>query len=141
MTDRLVNGTNGSHEGHSEPHTGADDVVEAQTSTVPTPTVTAFTLQELQELLERRQRQRRTARGMARTVDWPITGYMHGPTFNRRRRSRNPMPPLRREVRRSIPPNIPFFIIGTTDEWDQLCAEFPEEELNRTLRDDTVLTS
>ncbi|KAG6062443.1 hypothetical protein E4U32_002308 [Claviceps aff. humidiphila group G2b] len=120
MTDRLVNGTNGTHEEHSEPPTGADDAVEE-------PPATEVTLQELREVLERRRRQRETARAVTNG---------HGPTFNEHRQNRNPVLPLRREVGGTSR----FFVLGTTNGWNQLCAEFPEEDLNRTLLDDTILT-
>lgn len=120
MTDRLVNGTNGTHEEHSEPLTGADDAVEE-------PPATEVTLQELREVLERRRRQRETARAVTNG---------HGPTFNEHRQNRNPVLPLRREVGGTSR----FFVLGTTNGWNQLCAEFPEEDLNHTLLDDTVLT-
>ncbi|KAG5923017.1 hypothetical protein E4U61_004457 [Claviceps capensis] len=127
MTDHLVNGTNGSHEGHSEPHTGADDAVEAQISTVPTPTVTVVTFQELRVVLERRRRQRETARAVTNG---------HSPTFNEHRQNRNPMLPLRWEVGGTSL----FYITGTTNGWYQLCIEFLEEDLIRTLLDSTRLT-
>ncbi|KAG5932873.1 hypothetical protein E4U60_004925 [Claviceps pazoutovae] len=128
MPGHLVNGTNGSHEGHSEPRTGADDAVEAQTSTVPTPTVIVVTFQELRVVLERQRRQRETARAVTNG---------HGPTLNEHRQNRNPMLPLRLEVGGI---SLFYIITGTTNGWYQLCAEFLDEDLIRTLLDNTRLT-
>ncbi|KAG5935561.1 hypothetical protein E4U59_005540 [Claviceps monticola] len=132
MTNHLVNGTNGSHEGHSEPRTGADDAVETQTPTVPTPTGTIVTLQQLRVILERRQWQREAAREAARAE---TNG--HGPTFNEHREYQYTALPLRWEVGRGA---SVFFITGTTNGWNQLCAEFPDEDLILTLSDRTRLT-
>ncbi|KAG6054107.1 hypothetical protein E4U17_004055 [Claviceps sp. LM77 group G4] len=111
MTDHAVNDTNGEYDGHSAPRSGVTDAMEAQPSTARR-TLVLLTLRRVREILERRRQQQEMEQTDVQSNNGQNRSLMQEATTG--------------DV--SV-----VLLLDDWDEWNRLCAEFPNEDLNRAL--------